>query len=84
VWKLARLITYGATDVFGGEYPMNFSMREQDDDVIYAEGWSGPSGAPQGSHFLKLDNDGCLRGYDQDGARWTGSPYGAAVSSNCS
>jgi hypothetical protein len=29
-----------------------------------------PEGGPVGQHFMRLEDDGCMRFYDQDGNRW--------------
>lgn len=37
--------------------------------LYYLQG-GGTTGVPDGENFLRLDSDGCLRGYDRGGARY--------------
>jgi hypothetical protein len=44
----------------------NYTFWDDDDHCVSG---ASTTGTPEGTHFLRLDNDGCLRVYDQDGLR---------------
>jgi hypothetical protein len=52
--------------------PMNVVAYNSDNNFITGFGIfpADADGRPVGEHFMRLENDGCFRWYDQDGNRW--------------
>ena len=70
----ASNLAYG-NNSSGGTYPFNWALWCIHDQVVGGEGFGY---SPVGAHWMKIDNDGCVRIYDEAGY-FTTPRYGAAT-----
>jgi hypothetical protein len=76
-WGPAYYAIYGWNQAY---YQVGITLLYSDETFLYSQSLLD---TPEDDHFAMIDNAGCVKFVDQDGARWLGSPSAALSSDNC-